>query len=323
MGPARFDAGPGPALHVVASVPRNGQGVNCGAGDLNCGVPVDTPITLRFDRILLPATAVRQSIVVYSGAPGVGAPFLQPSYDVLERELTFRMAGRFEATALYRVQLPIARSASDYGLRAFDGAPLESGRVPVELSFVTSAALMDAAPSPAFDEPTCDDVAALLASHCAGSCCHGGESPAMGLRLDSVTGIEATAIQRVAHQTETGNTLGVPFVNPSRFGVAMPIIDPGSAASSYLVYKLLLSPDNLRACAAGACSFDALPGAQSCAPLPADERDRLAAWFVQGDAMPIVAHGADPSCLPPDNRALDCGEMRALTRWIDRGARCP
>ena len=130
-------------------------------------------------------------------------------------------------------------------------------------------------------------------------------------------------IERVAHQTETGSTVGVPFVNPARFGVAMPILDPGNPATSYLFYKLLLSPENLGVCGAGACAFDALPGAQSCVPLPADERERLAAWFVRGEAMPILGHdNSEQGCLPADHRSLDCGEMRAITRFIERGARC-
>jgi hypothetical protein len=286
-------------------------------------VPVDTLIELRFDRLLLPATAVRQSIAVYSGTPGVGAPFLEPDYDPLELRLRYRNTGRLQPNALYQLRLAVPHAASDYGLRAFDGAPFVPSVVPSEMSFITSASLADLPPASAFSEPTCGEVATLLASHCAGSCCHGGESPVMGLRLDSWSGIEQTAIERVAHQTETGNTVGVPFVNPERFGVAMPIVDPGNPATSYLLYKLLLSPENLRVCSGGSCAFDTLPGAHSCVPLAADERERLAAWFVQGEAMPIL--GRDdfaPGCLPEANRALECGEMRAITRFIEHGARC-
>lgn len=286
-------------------------------------MPLDVVFELSFDRLLLPATAVRQSIAVYTGTPGVGAPFLLPDYDPLERRLRYRNTGWLQPDALYQLRLTLAHEASDYGLRAFDRASLEPGVVPNEMSFITSSSLAETTTAPAFSEPSCDEFAGLLASHCAGACCHGGESPVMGLRLDSWSGIEQTAIQRVAHQTETGNTVGVAFLNPARFGVAMPIVDPGSPATSYLLYKLLLSPQNLELCRGGSCSFEALPGAQSCLPLPGDERERLATWFVQGEAMPIVGHGASGAgCLPADNRALDCGEMRAITRFIQRGARC-
>lgn len=324
LGPAQVDPGHGPALHVLASLPENGQGIRCRESDPSCGAPIDTAFDFRFDRLLLPATAVRQSIAVFTGTPGVGAPFLIPNYDLLERRLTYRNTGRLQPNALYQLQLPLASESSDNGLRAFDGAPLEAGVVPNEFSFFTSGSLAQVPPTAVFSEPTCDEVTGLLTSRCSGSCCHGGESPVMGLRLDSWSGLEQTAIERVAHQTETGNTVGVPFARPARFGVAMPIIDAGNPHTSYLVYKLLLSPANLAPCSADSCAFDALPGAQSCVPLPTDERERLAAWFVRGEAMPIVGRqSSDPGCLPPDNRALDCGEMRAITRWIASGARCP
>jgi hypothetical protein len=324
LGPAQLDPGHGPALHLLASLPENGQGIRCSKGDASCGVPIDATIELSFDRPLLPATAVRQSIAVYTGSPGVGSPFLVPNYDLLERRLRFRNMGRLQPNALYQLRLPLAHSSSESGLRAFDGAGLEPDVAPNELSFVTSASLAVVPAAPAFSEPTCEQITTLLSSHCAGSCCHGGESPAMGLRLDTWSGLEQTAIEHVAHQTETGNTVGVPFSNPARFGVAMPILDPNGPATSYLIYKLLLSPANLAPCATDSCAFEALPGAQSCVPLPGAERERLAAWFVQGAAMPIVESGvSDAGCLPSDNRPLDCGEMRAITRFIEGGARCP
>lgn len=322
LGPTRTDPSSGPALHALSSVPRSGQGLGCAKDDTTCGVPVDTSIEFTFDRLLLPATAVRQSIAVSSG-PNVGGPFFSPQYDVLERRLIYVPSSELEHKALYRIRLPVAQSASDYGLRAFDGAPLSAGNVPTQFSFVTSDVGGSRVAEPPFPEPTCDDVSALLAAHCASSCCHGGPSPAMGLRLDSRAGLAATAIGRVAHQSETGNTLGTPFSDPARFGVGMPIIFAGEPASSYLLYKLLLSPQNLEPCQGPSCAFESLPGARTCVPLPSGERERLASWFVVGDAMPIVEAGVDPACVPPESRPLHCGEMRALTRFIELGARCP
>jgi hypothetical protein len=322
LGPTRTDPNHGPALHALSSVPRSGQGLGCAKDDAECGVGVDTPIEFTFDRLLLPSTAVRQSIAVSSG-PNVGGPFFSPQYDLLERRLTYVPSSELEHKALYRIRMPVAQSAVDYGLRAFDGAPLSAGVVPTQFSFATSDVRRKQAPTAPFAEPTCDDVSALLAAHCASGCCHGGASPAMGLRLDSSEGLAATAIGRVAHQSETGNTVGTPFSDPARFGVGMPIIFAGEPASSYLLYKLLLSPQNLEACQGPSCAFESLPGARNCVPLPSDERERLASWFVIGEAMPIVEAGLEGACLPPDNRPLHCGEMRALTRFIELGARCP
>jgi hypothetical protein len=103
----------------------------------------------------------------------------------------------------------------------------------------------------------------------------------------------------------------------------MPIIDPESAPTSYLVYKLLLHAPNLAPCSEEPCPFEDLPGARSCAPLTPEETERMAGWFVAGEPMPILRHGGETdSCAPVDNRPLDCGSMRAIERWIENGAWC-
>ncbi len=285
-------------------------------------MPVDRPIWLRLDRPLLPASATRQAINVYTGAPGIGAPFLRPEYDVLDRTLRYRWDGWLEPRALYRLELALARERGQDGLRAYDGAPLEPGNVPSALSFFTSSSASSPSAAPAPSVPRCDDIVQLFADHCASGCCHGGDAPAMGLRLDSKLALSQTAIARVAHQSETGNSAGVTLTNPARFGVSMPIIDPGSAATSYLIYKLMLEPRNLRPCATAPCRFEALEPARACAPLSDEERERVAAWFVRGDAMPPLESGVPADCLPRFG-ALDCGETRALARFIDSGALCP
>jgi hypothetical protein len=313
----------GPALHVVESTPTDGEGITCDLADSACGVPLDRAIRLELDRPLIPASANRQSISVYAGTPGLGSPFLFPYYDVLARVLTYRLSGWLEPKTLYRLALPIAIDRRAAGLRAFDGAALAPGQVPTELSFFTSALPAASQPSPPFIEPTCEAVVQLLSEHCASGCCHGGEKPAMGLRLDSKAGLFSTAVGRVAHQTETGNTLGVTFENPARFGVAMPIIAPESAATSYLVYKMMLSDENLAPCSGADCGFDDLPGAQTCMPFSTQERERIAGWFVQGEPMPPERTPAESSgCGPPAGRPLNCGEMRALERFINSGVPC-
>jgi hypothetical protein len=308
-------------LHVVASVPRDGQGIGCDLTDPACGVPVNQALSFALDRPILPYTAVRQSIAL--GAGSYGGPFLLPSYDLFTRTVTFRLDGAFERNLLYRLELPVAEKRGDAGLRAFDGAPLEASRVPTRITFMTSAFGVPAEPPPTFAEPTCDVVAALLASRCASACCHGGDQPAMGLSLESAEQMAKTAIRRVAHQTENANQAGITYKNPDRFGIAMPIIDPSSASTSYLVYKLLVASPNLAPCSDGPCQFEDLPGARTCTPLSAEETERMAGWFVMGEPMPIIRHvGRSDACAPVDNRPLDCGSMRALERWIENGARC-
>ena len=68
-GPRVIEDPQGPPLHLVSSEPPNGAGLDCDPYADDCGVPTDTSITLRFDRFLLPSSAVRQSMAVYTGVP--------------------------------------------------------------------------------------------------------------------------------------------------------------------------------------------------------------------------------------------------------------
>ncbi len=56
----------------------------------------------------------------------------------------------------------------------------------------------------------------------------------------------STAIGRVAHQTDLGTTTGEVLENPARMGIDMLIIDPGRPDNSYLLYKLIVRPENYR-----------------------------------------------------------------------------
>jgi hypothetical protein len=287
--------------------------VPCAITDPACGVPLNASVRLSVDRPLLPSTVIRQNIRVYTGIPENAAPFVTPRYDLLTREVNFDFARPLQPKTLYQVELG--------GLRAFDGAPLADEDATARWSFVTSEGA-DPALEPAVPtvEPSCGQVVERLSGSCGGAACHGGDEPAMGLRLETIDDLVRTAIDRVAHQTETGDRVGTPFDAPRRFGVAMPRIEPASPHNSYLVYKLLLLPENAAPCAAAACApFAALPGADHCDVLPELERRRLAEWFVLGDPMPLPR---DPSGARHPGSTLDCGTLRALTRWIANGARC-
>lgn len=294
--------------------------MGCTPADSDCGVATNTFIRLRFDRPLLPSTAVRQALRVYTGRPENGAPAMTPRYDVLTRELTFYFNGRLLPKVLYQVEL-LADEENPAFLRAYDGAPLAREDVRERWSFMTGAA-----GDPAFDfptveqEPTCDDILARLNASCGGGCCHGGESPAMGLRLTDLDALRATAIGKVARQTDLGDRIGVPLTDPARFGVGMPVIDPGNPHNSYLLYKLLLSPRNLEPCRSPDCEpFTALPGAERCRAPSEAERVLLAEWFVQGAPMPL---DPAPGCAMSEPSAFDCATFQALARWIERGADC-
>jgi hypothetical protein len=334
----------GPPLHIVATYPEDGAGIDCPSGEPVCGVAIDTPVELRFDRFLLPTTAVRQSIVYYTGRARSGVirdpslPELLPSYDPVERVVRFSLpeGATLAPSTLYTVEFPVAGVAAalprdvaviGWGFRAFDGAPLDEQGIR-RISFRTGEHL--SAPS-APDTPTCDDVAALFRCETLGcettpgyvGCvnCHYDEHSPFGLDLHDTDALIDTAIGRVAHQTETGPTTGVPLEAPERFGVSMPIIDPLRPENSYLLYKLLIgpsvyerSPGEVDDCASA--HLVALPptatGSACIAPSP-DEIARLKSWFVLGEAMP-------PARVPPFFHRL---EAQKLVRFIRAGAVCP
>jgi len=284
-------------------------------------VPIAAPIRLRFDRLLLPSSVTRGALRVYTGTRNNTAPYSSPRYDVLRGEVTVEFVRPLQRKVLYQLELSDPRRGG-VGFRAFDGAPLDPGDRGFRWSFVTSgeAAGSGVVAGPE-RQPTCEDVLPMLTASCAG-CCHGGDEPSMGLSFENATALRETAIGRPAHQTETGNTLGVPFQSPDRFGVAMPVIAPNASENSYLVYKLLLAPDNANPCASPSeCErFADFDVNEPCLPPSSEESARLREWFVQGGPMPPLPGAGPSNCANP--RRLDCPSMRVLTRWINQGARC-
>jgi hypothetical protein len=274
-----------------------------------CGVPRNAAFELRFNRYLRPDTAVRQSLRVYlAGAPNTQL-FLIPTYDVVERVVSYRFDGQLEAGLLYTVELfDPERDELGFGFRAFDGAPLRQ-QPGLPLVFQFRAARADPGPGPEPQpEPDCADALAAFSTArggCSAAGCHAADRP---LDLASAAAIAAGAFNRPARETELANRVDYPLLNPERFGVSLPLILPGEAAWSYLLYKLLVNPANF---ADGDCaSRYRVAFGSDCLYSPA-EAERLANWFVLGTAMP-----------PPGFEAPDFGldELRLLERWIDAGA---
>lgn len=265
-------------------------------------MPLDAAVELRFDRYLRPGTAVRQSLRVGAGSLGESV-FLEPVYDVVERVVTFRLEPgvRWQPGILYTVELLVAdQDARGFGFRAFDGAALEAGPVPLRFFFRTSYD-SEAEPATGQPSPSCAEVLdAFVRGGCAG--CHNGGGQcgdgACGpaeLDLTSAEGLRRTALFKIARQTEVGPSAGEPLLDPDRFGVALPVLG-GSPATSYLVYKLLLQPQNSRSRERGACvTTHRVPLPEgSCLDDPA-EAQRLRHHFVLGEPMPpeptSVSHG--------------------------------
>ncbi|HEX9621870.1 MAG TPA: hypothetical protein VF989_17110 [Polyangiaceae bacterium] len=309
-----------PALVALSTYPRDAEGADCSPqSDDDCGVPVDVAIEVRFDRFVAPDTAVRQSVRLFTGSDQNQRFDLAPEYDLVERVVRYRLTGGpLEPRTLYTAELLTPEQPGAFGFRAFDGAPLEPGPVPLRFSFFTGAATDPLATPGA--APSCADIVRLfVGAGCAASACHDALEAPVGLRLGSVDDLRETVIARVARETETGPAAGVPLEDPARFGVNMPRVDPSRPSHSYLFYKLLLAPENFapRDAAESACRSRfrvELPPGECPAP-SADERLRLSEWFVLGDAMPPPGFA---SALPLGRDGLD-----ALHRWIAEGARCP
>ena len=288
----------GPSLRVTSTYPEAGEGLDC-TGDPECGVPTTALMELTLDRYLLPRTGIRQSVRLHPAGSGRNV-FLEPDYDPIERIMVYRPTAPLLTDTVYTLEILVPDDSEDgdpNGLRAFDDAPLGEGPVPLTLSFRTRP-VPGPNPPPPRPTPTCVEIHEILAGGCASSGCHGActdepcGGPAMGLDLATAEGWRATAIGRVANETEIGPRGGLTLQNPSRFGVEMPIIDPTRPSNSYLMYKLLVN---------------SMSYGQANAP-PEAELARLADWFVALDPMPPpVAH-------------LDLESLYKIERWIQAGA---
>lgn len=102
---------------------------------------------VKFDRYLLPASAIRQSVCIQADfGKQVNAPedcvapvALEPAYDPVHREVIFRLEPGKELTKGIRYSLTMLRPPDDssrIGFRAFDGTPLQEN---VRIDFKTRA----------------------------------------------------------------------------------------------------------------------------------------------------------------------------------------
>lgn len=294
----------------------------------DCGVEVDSTIELRFDRYLDPATAVRQSLTVFSGNVD-SAVFQEPEYDVLERVLVYRLkpGSTFVSGATYTVQLVVPEKADDSGFRAFDGAPLEAGSVPLEFDFHVRSDATAKAPGAPEPVVTCADALDMFQPNrsfgpkkgqpgagCAAPSCHGANQR-MGLWLETAEGLFLTAKDHVAHETDSGSKTGDPLAHSPRFGVNMPIIDGKRPDNSYMIYKLAMKSPNYQDDLDGRTCFtqhrvELLPG--TCPEDFDAEKVRIGDAFVVGRPMPMP--------LPKQDGWIDARRIQA---WIRSGASCP
>lgn len=302
------DAQPGEPLQIVAAEPYSAQGLDCESDAGNdCGFPADAPLRLKFDRWLLPTTAVRQSVsLVTEGTEQ--AVFLRPDYDVTARVLAIRPDTPLAAGSVYLLQLISAdQDPNGFGFRAYDGGALSA---PSTFAFRTSAPAAQS--NVALPVATCDEVLSAIAqAGCTQAGCHSGPVPRMGLSLENASGLLSTAIDQVAHETESGPDLTQQAVSGGRFGVQMPIIDSGRPENSYLIYKLLIGSSLNN-------EFGAEVNRDHFAPDPMTQAaiEQARAWFIEFGPMPPDEVGYPAGVSPAEL-------VRTLQSWIRAGATCP
>lgn len=307
------------------------------AADGTTAILSSSAIKIRFDRLLHPGSVTRQAIcfqplvkkVVGSGDCTAGA-FLEPTYDPVRREVTFRHppGGGLAGGLVYTLTVYVGVDPAGPGFRSFEGTPLDAiarfelrvrpdggvapppDPLPAGEHWCASA---DPACAPACG-PSCDaecagsascrdtcvaaceaacprSVAEILGARgCGSGGCHGGAEPAAGLDLASNEGLLHTAVEVVAHGAQTGGGAHDPEANPARFGRAMPVIARGAPGLSYLLYKVLASPQTPLE-----------------APISEAERERVQNTIIVGAPMP-----------PDDAPAaqLRAGEAEWLADWV-------
>ena len=311
----------GPALHLVATYPADGQGTRatadspvCQSPTPDCAVPLNAPIELRFDRFLLPGPGLALGLRLYTGDPKTSSVALSASYDVLERVVRLQPAAALAPNALYTAEVVPSEDPTK-GFWAFDRAPFEAGAVPFRFSFITGMAPEAVLPVPPSTD-TCVTIAPAFAS-CSGTC-HTQAAPPMGLDLSSQWGFYYTAIARAAHESETGDNALHVLSTPERFGVEMPIVAPHSPATSYLLYKLMAKADNFALAADEPCNSGYHPPVSdgACQSPSAAEQSRLREWFLRGEAMPKD----QPNAASPAH--VSHAALVRIASWIAAGAAC-
>ncbi len=296
-------------------------------------MPVAGPFRFKFDRWILPATAVRQSLALYTQGTGLGTT-LRPDYDVAARVINYNLDGALPGGLAWTLVLHDAdREADGFGFRSFDGLAIGAE---MSMAFRTSLEPAVSAAQIKRVAPSCTDVLSTLSrAGCSRLGCHSRQTspqcvgsampmawdpaqsqcvavPRMGLSLDDTQGLASTAVNRVAHETQTGPDVTERVVSGGRFGDQMPIIDIGRPQNSYLIYKMLIGQAFNRELGGRADPGNPF----GATPMTPAQISHARDWFVQFGAMPPDEIGYPAGASPVDTYST-------LRDWIRAGAICP
>jgi hypothetical protein len=296
-------------------------GTNTGAG-----IPTDGVIEIAFDRLLLPSTITRQTFQLSDKRGN----FVSPSvvYDPVARVVTIKPPqGFLQDQQYYQVHIAMPQSPTDSnGLRAIDGATLDPAASPTITFLAASNAPAQNQPPPV---DFCKDIIRLF-DKCAGLVCHTASTiAAQGLLLDSASDIAATAVGRVAQESNTGPKAAAQPAG-RLFAIDMPLLDPGPGgtttngdpANSFLLYKLLMAyplgtstTQQPKYCGDAGTAPQAMGPFHTVAwqPLSDTERSRLSN-LIPGREMP---YPGDPSqALNQASNTLTLNELELVSAWI-------
>jgi hypothetical protein len=290
--------------------------------------PHDGVIEIAFDRYLLPSTVTRQSITIVDSAneplPPSKAPLIV--YDPVGRTVTLEgpSDGWLQEDLTYKLVLGVpAGDAELGGVRAIERATLRAEQRR-EFAFKVGPPAATSLPSVSF----CRDVLPIFAQKCGSPSCHGSyDHAASGLVLATSEGVSFTALGRIAQGSNTGGRTRNPPAPGPRFGVDMPLIDPGNPGNSWLLYKVDVAPPPATvrpfapptyACSGGLREPTATfvlprlaPGAQTYASEA--ERVRLSE-LILGRAMPFPVSSSGGYA----DEALTFDEREKVRLWIKR-----
>lgn len=293
----------GPDFELLSLSPRDGEGLDCDGVEGACGVAANRPLVMQFSRWLLPSTATRQSIQLRLQGTA-GAIFTEPEYELLTRTVTYR--AHLVSGLTYELELlDAATDESGWGYMAYDGSVMKRRRLSQPVLFHTGSEepRFARAATPAV---RCSQVLkAFESAGCTAASCHrsGNDSvPAARLALDSRAGLE-NMLGKVARATDRGGTSGDPAQIAERFGVNMPLLTPSQPATSFLLYRMLLSK---QAYQNDRGKFEVTP-----------PRDAELTWAAQ--------YLGAPGPMPPASTGYPAGtspvaQVRLIETWIREGA---
>jgi len=124
-----------------------------------CGLPVAGPLRFKFDRWLLPTTATRQSLAMFTEGTGLGLT-LRPDYDVAARVIDYNLDSAIPGGMVWNLVLHDAdQDENGFGFRAFDGNAIGSS---ISMSFRTSMDPPVSLAQKPKKAPSCADVLSTL-----------------------------------------------------------------------------------------------------------------------------------------------------------------